>query len=223
MLRSAPPGTMCDVFERFSDQARGVMVLAEEEARLLDHDFIGTEHLLLGLLRVDGGAASGLLELFEVPFDVMRGRVVEIIGPGPERSRRRPATARSRPGRRRCWRSRSGRRSGWATITSAASICCWRLLREGQGVGAQVLAERGVTLEAVRSRLDDVERERAPAGDGPERDPEADAEGMIHVPAEDFARLVAEVARLRDLLRHHGIDPDDQPPGIGDGGDTPIA
>ena len=222
MLRSAPPGTMCDVFERFSDQARGVMVIAEEEARLLDHDFIGTEHLLLGLLRVEGCAASGLLELFEVPFDVMRGRVVELIGSGrrgPPPSGHSPFTPRAKKVLEISLREALG--LGDHHIGSEHLLLA--LLREGQGVGAQALAERGVTLEAVRGRLDDVERERAPAGDGPERDPEADAEGMIHVPAEDFARLVAEVARLRDLLRHHGIDPDDQPPGIGDGGDAPVA
>ena len=109
------------------------------------------------------------------------------------------------------------------------------LLREGQGIGAQVLAERGVTLGAVRERLGDVEREGPPAGSASsvtaelservgagliQEDP---LEGMIHLPAEDFARLVAEAARLRDLLRHHGIDPDEQPPGIGDEGDTPVA
>ncbi|HYT40103.1 MAG TPA: hypothetical protein VEN99_11360 [Acidimicrobiia bacterium] len=58
-------------------------------------------------------------------------------------------------------------------------------------------------------------------------DPDAaDDEEMIHVPGEHFARLVAEVARLRDLLRHHGIDPDEQlppEPGVGDDGDAPVA
>ena len=209
------------MFERFSDQARGVVVFAQEEARLLDHDFIGTEHLLLGLLRVDGCAASGLLELFEVPSDGVRKRVEEIIGRGQKGppSGHIPFTPRAKAVLEISLREALG--LGDHHIGSEHLLL--GLLREGQGVGAQVLAERGVTLEAVRGRLDEVERERPPAGDDPERDPEPDAEGMIHVPAEDFARLVAEVARLRDLLRHHGIDPDDQPPGLGDEGDTPVA
>jgi ATP-dependent Clp protease ATP-binding subunit ClpC len=209
------------VFERFSDQARGVVVHAQEEARLLDHDFIGTEHLLLGLLRVDGCAGSGLLELLEVPSDVVRGRVMEIIGRGQNGppSGHIPFTPRAKAVLEISLREALG--LGDRHIGSEHLLL--GLLREGQGVGAQVLAERGVTLEGVRGRLDEVERERPPAGDGSERDPEPDAEGMIHVPAEDFARLVAEVARLRDLLRHHGIDPGDQPPGVGDEGDTPVA
>lgn len=209
------------MFERFSDQARGVVVLAQEEARLLDHDFIGTEHLLLGLLRFNGCAASGLLELFEVPFDVVRGRVEEIIGRGQKGppSGHIPFTPRAKVVLEMSLREALA--LGDHHIGSEHVLL--GLLREGQGVGAQVLAERGVTLEAVRARFDDVERERPPVDDDSEREPETDAEGMIHVPAEDFARLVAEVARLRDLLRHHGIDPDHEPPGIGDEGDSPVA
>ena len=212
---------MTTVFERFSDQARAVMVFAQEEARLLDHDFIGTEHLLLGLLRVDGGAGAGLLELFDVPSDVVRKRVEEIIGRGPEGAAPEhiPFTPRAKAVLEISLREALG--LGDRHIGSEHLLL--GLLREGQGVAAQVLAEQGVAVEAVRGRLDDVERERPPTVDDSERESEADAEGMIHVPAEDFARLVAEVARLRDLLRHHGVDPDDQPPGIGDEGDTPVA
>jgi ATP-dependent Clp protease ATP-binding subunit ClpA len=209
------------VFERFTDQARRAVVLAQEEARLLDHHFIGTEHVLLGLLRDEGSAAFGLLALFGVPCDQVRERVVEIIGPGQKGSPSGHIPFTPRAKKVLEMSLREALQLGDRYIGSEHLLL--GLLREGEGVGAQVLAARGVTLEAVRDRLDDVERERPPAVDDSERDPDAAGEDMIHVPAEDFARLVAEAARLRDLLRHHGIDPDEQPPGIGDEGDTPVA
>ena len=72
------------MFERFSDAARRVVVGAQEEARTLDHNYIGTEHLLLGIMRHDDGAGSRLLQIFEVPTDWVRARITEIIGRGQE-------------------------------------------------------------------------------------------------------------------------------------------
>lgn len=206
------------MFERFTDQARRAVVLAQEEARLLDHHFIGTEHLLLGLLRDEGCAASGLLGLFGVPCDQVRERVKEIIGPGQKGSPsgQIPFTPRAKKVLEMALRE--ALQLGDQYIGSEHLLL--GLLREGEGVGAQVLAARGVTLGAVRGRLGDVERE-GPPPKGPAPLRQIDDPEMISVPAEDFARVVAEVARLRDLLRHHGIDPDE--PGIGDEGDTPVA
>lgn len=70
------------MFERFSDQARQVVVGAQREAAALQHNYIGTEHILLGLLRVEGGAAFELLALFEVPVAAVQARVEEIVGRG---------------------------------------------------------------------------------------------------------------------------------------------
>jgi ATP-dependent Clp protease ATP-binding subunit ClpA len=219
------------VFERFTDQARRAVVLAQEEARALDHNFIGTEHLLLGLLRDDDSAASGLLELFGVPFDQVRERVEEIIGRGQKGppSGHIPFTPRAKKVLEMSLRE--ALQLGDNYIGSEHLLL--GLLREGQGVGAQVLAARGVTLAAARERLGDVERDGPPAESASFLTAELterveagviqEGEDMIHLPAEDFARLVGEVARLRALLRNHGIDPDDQPPGIGDEGDTPVA
>jgi ATP-dependent Clp protease ATP-binding subunit ClpC len=69
------------MFERFTDRARRVLVLAQEEARLLNHNFIGTEHILLGLVREDDGVAAKALESLGIRLDAVRQKVVETIGP----------------------------------------------------------------------------------------------------------------------------------------------
>jgi ATP-dependent Clp protease ATP-binding subunit ClpC len=220
---------MVTVFERFTDAARRVVVGAQAEAYALNHDYIGTEHILLGVLRDDAGAGFRLLGLFEVPIDEVRQRVEEIIGRGggSPPAGHIPFTPRAKKVLEMSLRE--ALQLGDNFIGSEHVLL--GLLREGQGVGAQVLAERGVTLTALRDRLEDVERDPGPEprpGDPPPGAGEDDDPGeeMIHVPGEHFARLVAEVARLRELLRHHGIDPDEQlppEPGLGDDRDPPVA
>ncbi len=68
------------MFERFTDRARPVLVLAQEEARLLNHNFIGTEHLLLGLIHEGEGVAARALEHMEITLEAVRDRIEEILG-----------------------------------------------------------------------------------------------------------------------------------------------
>jgi ATP-dependent Clp protease ATP-binding subunit ClpC len=70
------------VFERFTDRARRVVVLAQEEARLLNHNYIGTEHVLLGLVREGEGVAGQALTSMGIGPDAVRGQVEKIIGQG---------------------------------------------------------------------------------------------------------------------------------------------
>jgi ATP-dependent Clp protease ATP-binding subunit ClpC len=72
------------VFERFTERARHVVVLAQEEARTLGHPYIGTEHILLGLLREEEGMAARVLESLEITIERVRGQVVRIVGSGEE-------------------------------------------------------------------------------------------------------------------------------------------
>jgi ATP-dependent Clp protease ATP-binding subunit ClpC len=72
------------VFERFTERARQVVVLAQDEARLLKHNYIGTEHLLLGLLREEEGLAARVLERFEITVEEARAQVARIVGEGDE-------------------------------------------------------------------------------------------------------------------------------------------
>jgi ATP-dependent Clp protease ATP-binding subunit ClpC len=70
------------VFERFTDRARRVVVLAQEEARLLNHSYIGTEHILLGLIHEGEGVAAKALESLNISLEAVRAQVEEIIGQG---------------------------------------------------------------------------------------------------------------------------------------------
>src|SRR3712207_9335450 len=77
------------VFERFTERARQVVVLAQEEARILKHNYIGTEHILLGLLREEEGLAARVLESLDITVERVRAQVVRIVGSGEERSEER--------------------------------------------------------------------------------------------------------------------------------------
>ena len=72
------------MFERFTERARQVVVLAQDEARTLNHNYIGTEHLLLGLLREEEGLAARVLGSYDVTIEEAREQVVRIIGLGDE-------------------------------------------------------------------------------------------------------------------------------------------
>jgi ATP-dependent Clp protease ATP-binding subunit ClpC len=98
----APPHGGWDpvaVFERFTDRARRVLVLAQEEARLLNHSFIGTEHILLGLIHEGDGVAATALGELTISLETVRGKVQETMGLSGRAPRR--GIRRSRPGRRR--------------------------------------------------------------------------------------------------------------------------
>lgn len=109
------------MFERFTDRARRVVVLAQEEARMLNHNYIGTEHILLGLIHEGEGVAAKALESLGISLEAVRQQVEEIIGQGQQApSGHIPFT----PGPRRSWSCRSARPSSSATTTSAPSTSC---------------------------------------------------------------------------------------------------
>ena len=72
------------MYERFTERARQVVVLAQDEARALRHDYIGTEHILLGLLREQEGLAARVLESFDVTVEDVRAIVAQVVGKGEE-------------------------------------------------------------------------------------------------------------------------------------------
>lgn len=72
------------MFERFTDRARRVIVLAQEEARNLKHNYLGTEHILLGLIREGEGVAAKALEALNITLEDVREQVIDIIGEGQE-------------------------------------------------------------------------------------------------------------------------------------------
>src|SRR5258706_16055413 len=109
------------MFERLTDRARRVVVLAQEEARMLNHNYIGTEHLLLGLVHEGQGVAAKALESLGIRLDPVREQVEQIIGRGQQApSRHLPFTSRAK----RHWSWRIGNRTTSATASSTPSICC---------------------------------------------------------------------------------------------------
>jgi ATP-dependent Clp protease ATP-binding subunit ClpC len=139
------------VFEKFTDRARRVVVRAQEEARALNHDFIGTEHILLGLVGEGQGLAAKALESLGIRLETVRERVEDIVPPGQVevRTGHIPFTPRAK--------------KVLELSLSEAKLLGHRyigtehillgLLREGEGVAAQVLTGLGADLDGVRERV----------------------------------------------------------------------
>jgi ATP-dependent Clp protease ATP-binding subunit ClpC len=138
------------MFKRFTDRARRVVVLAQEEARMLDHSFIGTEHILLALIDEGGGAGVRALESLGISPDAVRQQVEEITGRGQYTpSPHIPFTPRAK-------------RALELSLTEAVLLghdhvgtehSLLGLIREGDGVAAQVLVKLGADLNRVRQQV----------------------------------------------------------------------
>ncbi|MGH9031253.1 MAG: Clp protease N-terminal domain-containing protein, partial [Acidimicrobiia bacterium] len=138
------------MFERFTDRARRVLVLAQEEARLLDHDYIGTEHILLGIVREGDGVGAKALESIGIPLEAVRAQVQEIVGRGPRApSGHIPFTARAKTVLELSLRE--ALQLGHNYIGTEHILL--GLIREGEGVGAQVLAKLGAEQTRVRAEV----------------------------------------------------------------------
>ena len=138
------------VFERFTDRARRVVVLAQEEARMLNHNYIGTEHILLGLIHEGEGVAARALESLGVSLETVRLQVEEIIGQGQEApSGHIPFTPRAKKVIELA--GREAQDLGHNYIGTEHLLL--GLIREGDGVAAQVLARLGVDLAAARLQV----------------------------------------------------------------------
>jgi ATP-dependent Clp protease ATP-binding subunit ClpC len=153
------------VFERFSDRARRVVVLAQDEARDLGHDYIGTEHLLLGLLHDSSGTACQVLTRLKAPPDAVRAKVGELVQPGDKTMRGHvPFSVAAKKALELSLRE--ALQLGHSYIGSGHLLL--GLLREERGTAARVLAELSVDLDRARPMVsetgDPTERQ---AGVGP--------------------------------------------------------
>src|ERR1022692_784172 len=138
------------MFERFTDRARSVVVLAQEEARLLNHNYIGTEHLLLGLIRESEGIAAKALTLLGIELDTVREHVEEIVGHGAqEPSGHIPFTARAKKVLELSLREALQLDHNYI----GTEHILLGLIREGEGVAAQVLVQLGADLSRVRQQV----------------------------------------------------------------------
>ncbi|MGH2810099.1 MAG: Clp protease N-terminal domain-containing protein, partial [Actinomycetota bacterium] len=138
------------MFERFTDRARRVVVLAQEEARLLNHNYIGTEHILLGLISEGEGVAAKALESLGVSLDSVRSQVEEIIGTGSSSPQGHiPFTPRAKKVLELSLRE--ALQLGHNYIGTEHILL--GLIREGEGVAAQVLQKLGADLGRVRQQV----------------------------------------------------------------------
>ena len=190
------------MFERFTDRARRVVVLAQDEARGLKHNYIGTEHLLLGLISEGEGVAAKALETMEIKGEAVRASVIEIIGEGEKPVEGHiPFTPRAK----RVFELslREALQLGHNYIGTEHLLL--GLLKEGEGVAAQVLTKQGADLAQVRQtviqmlsgyqRGDEEGRESVGAGVGGSGGPERSNSAIL----EQFGRNLTQAARENKL------------------------
>src|SRR5215207_5999338 len=138
------------MFERFTDRARRVVVLAQEEARMLNHNYIGTEHILLGLIHEGEGVAAKALESLNISLEAVRQQVEEIIGQGQAAPTGHiPFTPRAKKVLELSLRE--ALQLGHNYIGTEHILL--GLIREGEGVAAQVLQKLGADLNRVRQTV----------------------------------------------------------------------
>jgi ATP-dependent Clp protease ATP-binding subunit ClpC len=155
------------MFERFTDRSRRVVVLAQEEARMLGHNHIGTEHLLLGLIHEQSGSAAQVLKSAGITIDAARAEVGEIVGPGGKPlTRHIPFTQRAKKVLELSLREALEQKKSYI----APEHILLGLTRDPGGVGAQILERLGGPLSALRQQVIEAARAAPP-------DPAAEREG----------------------------------------------
>ena len=191
------------MFERFTDRARRVVVLAQEEARLLNHNYIGTEHILLGLIHEGEGVAAKALESLGISLEAVRSQVEEIIGQGGSSpSGHIPFTPRAKKVLELSLRE--ALQLGHNYIGTEHILL--GLIREGEGVAAQVLVKLGADLSRVRQQViqllsgyqgpgGSTEKAGAPAGAGTTAEQQASGSLVL----DQFGRNLTQLAREKKL------------------------
>ncbi|MFK0073409.1 ATP-dependent Clp protease ATP-binding subunit [Arthrobacter woluwensis] len=187
------------MFERFTDRARRVVVLAQEEARLLNHNYIGTEHILLGLIHEGDGIAAKALESLGISLDAVREQVQEIIGQGQQApSGHIPFTPRAKKVLELSLRE--ALQLGHNYIGTEHILL--GLIREGEGVAAQVLVKLGADLSKVRQQVNQLltgyqgGKETAGAGVGSGQQEGTPAGSVV---LDQFGRNLTQAARENKL------------------------
>jgi len=196
------------MFERFTDRARRVVVLAQEEARLLNHNYIGTEHILLGLIHEGEGVAAKALESLGISLEAVRAQVEEIIGQGQSAPTGHiPFTPRAKKVLELSLRE--ALQLGHSYIGTEHILL--GLIREGEGVAAQVLVTLGADLARVRGQVITLlSGEAGEAGEPPAQervilqDMPAAVAGGPAFRAQQPAELVRVVPLVRELVRRGG-------------------
>ena len=183
------------MFERFTDRARRVVVLAQEEARMLNHNYIGTEHILLGLIHEGEGVAAKALESMGISLEAVRAQVEEIIGQGQQAPAGHiPFTPRAKKVLELSLRE--ALQLGHNYIGTEHILL--GLVREGEGVAAQVLVKLGADLNRVRQTviqlLSGYQGKEPVAANGP-----AEPQPSTSLVLDQFGRNLTQAAREQKL------------------------
>src|SRR5690606_31743375 len=186
------------MFERFTDRARRVVVLAQEEARMLNHNYIGTEHILLGLIHEGEGVAAKALQSLGISLEGVRQQVEQIIGQGQQApSGHIPFTPRAKKVLELSLRE--ALQLGHNYIGTEHILL--GLIREGEGVAAQVLVKLGADLNRVRQQVIQLL-----SGDG--KEPAAASAGGSSETAPTTALVLDQFGRnLAQAAREGKLDP----------------
>ncbi len=181
------------MFERFTDRARRVVVLAQEEAKMLNHNYIGTEHILLGLIHEGEGVAAKALESLNISLDAVREQVQDIIGQGQQQPTGHiPFTPRAKKVLELSLRE--ALQLGHNYIGTEHILL--GLIREGEGVAAQVLVKLGADLNRVRQQVIQLlsgYQGKEPVATGAKEEPTGSAAGSQVL--DQFGRNLTQQAR----------------------------
>ncbi|TCC30596.1 Clp protease N-terminal domain-containing protein [Kribbella sindirgiensis] len=206
------------MYEKFTEPARQVIVLAQDEARRLDHVYVGTEHLLLGLVTLRQGVASRVLADFGITAPAVRDLVVEIIGRGRSGAAAGaiPFTPRAKSTFEFAWGEARARDADVGPEHLLLGV-----LHDGDGVGGQIITKLAESTDEVRRKLEKRLNWRRRSEDlvtGMLAEDPANTWttygrrhhllAELNAVLEENERLHEQVAKLRDLLRRHDIDPD---------------
>jgi ATP-dependent Clp protease ATP-binding subunit ClpC len=211
------------MFERFTEQSRRVVVLAQEEARMLGHNHIGSEHLLLGLLHEQGSTAADVLASAGITVEAARSQVEELAGPGDKSpSGHIPFTQRAKKILELSLREALEQKKSYI----GTEHILLALMRDSDGMGARVLERLGGSLPALRQQVLETAEAAAP---GPAAEPEAEhtmwaadwqhAQGFarearlppLPPPVAAFRQLLTPIdRRLASIERHLGIADDEE-------------
>jgi ATP-dependent Clp protease ATP-binding subunit ClpC len=187
------------VFERLTERARQVVVLAQDEARALKHNYIGTEHLLLGLLRQQRGLAARVLESLGITVEEVRYRVARMIGQGDEVTQGEiPFTPRAKKVLELSLREASALRHAYI----GTEHILLGIVRENEGVAARILLDLDADAETIRSEVFRMLAGREPPDREDVSDPHAPPSAVAFLgPPERLPRRIYDpIDRRRSLL-----------------------
>ncbi|NNG20822.1 ATP-dependent Clp protease ATP-binding subunit [Naumannella sp. ID2617S] len=198
------------MFERFTDRARRVVVLAQDEARMLNHNYIGTEHILLGLIHEGEGVAAKALESLGISLEAVREKVEEIIGHGQQSPTGHiPFTPRAKKVLELSLREALQLNHSYI----GTEHILLGLIREGEGVAAQVLVKLGADLNRVRNQVLQLlsgfqgNKGGEPAGVGAATEPGQGGPASSTV-LDQFGRNLTQAARENKLDPVIGREPE---------------